>query len=121
MLLNSFPDSAAAHNNRGMAYKALGEFPRAIDDFNWVVEADTYLDSHVSRAAAYVNRAGCYHLLGEETRAMEDLERAIILTTDPVTRRAIERAISVLRRQENEPGTGPMVEQVYIPAVYVAG
>ena len=62
---------AHTYNNRGRGYMGLGEYDRAISDYNKTAELDpTYI-------FAYGNRANVYIRLGEYDRALVDLNSAI--------------------------------------------
>jgi len=65
-----------SYNNRGRSYMGLGQYDRAIADFNKATELDpTYI-------FAYNNRGNTYIVLGQFERAMPDLDRAIELNPD---------------------------------------
>ena len=71
---------AAVHNNRGNAYRAVGEFDEAIEDY----EAAIRLRPGVS--VYHSNRGGTYVFKGESSEAMPDLEKALLL--DPQNEQA---------------------------------
>jgi len=73
-----------AYYNRGTAYAELGEYDRAIEDYNKAIELNPDL------AEAYNNRGIAYAKLGEHDRAREDMLRAGNLFTNE---RRIEYAI----------------------------
>jgi tetratricopeptide (TPR) repeat protein len=61
------------YNNRGRGYMGLGQYGKAIADFNKAMQLDpTY-------AFAYNNRGDVFTLLGQFDRAMADFNRAIQL------------------------------------------
>ncbi len=62
--------------NRGIALEDLGEYERAIDDYNEVIRLG------LDNAAAYNNRGGAYQALGESLQALEDFRRAIQINPD---------------------------------------
>ena len=64
---------AAAYSNRGVAYGALGEYRRAIEDFDQALRLDP------GDAIAYYNRGSLYSELGEHRRAIEDYDQALRL------------------------------------------
>ncbi len=66
-------DLAWAYNNRGNAYRDLGEFRRAIEDYDQALQLDPGV------AAAYSNRGIAYAELGELRRAIEDFDQALRL------------------------------------------
>lgn len=61
------------HNNRGLANQALGEFEKALQDFNAAIASDpTFL-------RAYLNRGGVQFQKGELELALEDCNHALEL------------------------------------------
>ena len=67
--------SSLIHNNRGMAYVGLGNYPQAIADFNRAIEIDPrYWNAYDNRGLAYIG-------LGNYPQAIADFNRAI--ETDP--------------------------------------
>ncbi len=64
---------AIAHNNRGNAYTAKGDFDRAIHDFDQSIKLDpTYAKPFNNRGAAYLRK-------GEYDLALKSLDQAIKL------------------------------------------
>ena len=59
-------DPGLAYGNRGNAYAKLGQYQRAIEDYDEAI----CLDPEFARA--YTNRARAYSLLGEDKEAQED-------------------------------------------------
>ncbi|OQA18426.1 MAG: TPR repeat-containing protein YrrB [bacterium ADurb.Bin363] len=58
--------SATAHNNRGLAYEALGESDKALNDFTKTLEIDpTYIE-------AYINRGNIYFHKGKIDKAIKE-------------------------------------------------
>ena len=70
------PNFAVAYNNRGIAYKRLGQPERAMEDFNEVIRFDPL------NAEAHALRAWLHTLLFEEAEAQGDMERALELGYD---------------------------------------
>ncbi len=66
---------AAAYNNRGNAYQALGQNDKALDDFNKAIELNTEFEP------AYINRGNIYQQMGKNEEAIQDFSRAIVLET----------------------------------------
>jgi Flp pilus assembly protein TadD len=64
---------AASHNNRGYAYSNLGDYDRAMDDYNRAVSLDPTV------GFAYNNRGAIYRTLGQIDRAMVEFNKAIQL------------------------------------------
>lgn len=64
---------AWVHFNRGNAFNALGEYQRAIEDYDRTLSLDP------SFAYAYTNRGVAYRFLGQNERAIEDFDRALEL------------------------------------------
>jgi tetratricopeptide (TPR) repeat protein len=62
-----------AFNNRGVAYKAKGDYERAIADFSKAIEIDP------NYVTAYTNRALTYKDKGEYQLAIADFSKAIEL------------------------------------------
>lgn len=69
---------AAAFNNRGIAYRELGEFQRAIRDFDRAARADPQFQ------AAYANAGQSRNATGQYQRAITDLGRALVLDPQDV-------------------------------------
>ena len=67
------PRQAAANYNRGLAYAALGEYRRAVEDYGQALRIDP------GYAKAYYNRGLAYDDLGEHRRAIEDYGQALRL------------------------------------------
>ncbi|OQB53031.1 MAG: TPR repeat-containing protein YrrB [Deltaproteobacteria bacterium ADurb.Bin151] len=65
-----------AYNNRGTAYKDLGNYRQAIEDFNKAIEIK------VNYADAYSNRGAAYKGLGNYGQAIEDYNKAIAIKPD---------------------------------------
>ena len=80
------------HNNRGFAYVSLGDYQKAIDDFNEAVRLDP------EYREAFGGRARAHALLGKEGRAEEDIARAEELGADrALLEQDIERLKSGVR------------------------
>jgi tetratricopeptide (TPR) repeat protein len=69
-------DNYLAHNNRGAAYLALGQYQQAIEDFNEAIRLTTNYD------IAYNNRGLAYYRLGQYNLAIKDFNEAINLKPD---------------------------------------
>jgi tetratricopeptide (TPR) repeat protein len=69
---------ANAYITRGIAYCHLGQYQRAIEDFNEAIRLKPDLDT------AYNNRGVAYINLGQYQRAIEDFNEAIHLKPDNV-------------------------------------
>ena len=70
-----------AYNNRGHNYYHLGQFERAIEDFNEAIRLDTEF------ALAYANRALAHTRLNMDAEAEQDFKRAEELGFDSETLR----------------------------------
>ena len=66
-------DVAWAHYNRGNAYSILGDYARAIEDY------DRTLDLDPEQSMAYTNRGVARIRLGDYQRAIEDFDQALRL------------------------------------------
>jgi tetratricopeptide (TPR) repeat protein len=77
---NKNPDRrlAIALNNRGVAYKAKGDFDHALQDYDLAVRLDPYAANH------YNNRGVIYRIKGDLGSAVEDYAKAIALKPDYV-------------------------------------
>jgi tetratricopeptide (TPR) repeat protein len=67
---------AIALNNRGVAFKAKGEFDHALQDYNLSLLLDPYSASH------YNNRGVIYRTKGDLERAIQEYGKAIALKPD---------------------------------------
>ena len=81
-------DPAEALNNRGVAYKNLRQYQRAIEDYDEAMHRPW-------RRRAFANRALAYTLLGNDKEAQQDVDRAVELCLD---RGAVESAIGELKK-----------------------
>ena len=63
------PQLALAYNNRGDAYRDLGQYQRAIQDYNEAIRLDPQL------ALAHNNRGNAYKDLGQHQKAIQDYNR----------------------------------------------
>ena len=66
------PKLTYAYNLRGMAYRALGNLPKSLEDFNHAVELAPGLDT-------YFQRATTYQSMGDHPKAIADLDQVIAL------------------------------------------
>ncbi len=64
---------AWVHYNRANAFNALGEYERAIEDYDRTLSLDPAF------AYAYTNRGVAYRFLGQNERAIQDFDRALQL------------------------------------------
>jgi tetratricopeptide (TPR) repeat protein len=71
------PKYPLAHNHRGLAYGKLGEYERAIEDFDETIRLDP------QNANAYHNRGLAYEKLGQQKLADRDFARARELGYNP--------------------------------------
>jgi len=69
---------ALAHNNRGVAYKAKGEYDSALKDYDQAIQLNPNAASH------YNNRGIIYRLKHDYDRAIADYDEAIWLKSDYV-------------------------------------
>jgi len=65
---------AKAYNGCGIAYAELGEYDKAIEQFEEALNLSRYLVDFGART--YRNLAQVYELLGEEDKAKENREKA---------------------------------------------
>ena len=72
-VLEKYPDTDLALNNRGLAWAERGEWRRAIADYDRALELQPY--SH----HPYINRGNAWAALGYLELAREDFSRAIVL------------------------------------------
>jgi Flp pilus assembly protein TadD len=70
------PDDAIAYNQRGIAYKNIGQYQRAIEDYNEAIHLKSDL------AEAYYNRGTAYFYLSKYNKAREDFNEAVRLKPD---------------------------------------
>lgn len=68
------PDLAKAYYSRGTGYAALGNYDRALPDYNMALQLDPNL------ANAYYNRALAWSAKGESDRALADYDAAVKLS-----------------------------------------
>ena len=66
-------DISWTYYNRGFAYAELGDYRRAIGDYDQALQIDLYV------AEVNYNRGLAYYYLGEYHRAIEDYDRALRL------------------------------------------
>ncbi|OGC43363.1 hypothetical protein A2Y85_01820 [candidate division WOR-3 bacterium RBG_13_43_14] len=75
-VLQRYPDSSLALNNRGRAYCLLGQHARAIHDYERAVQLDPEYE------LPYYNRAVAYDKLQNYERALADFDRALAIKPD---------------------------------------
>jgi hypothetical protein len=68
--------SAMAYNNRGLAYKDLGQFQKAIADYNQAIRLNP------KYAQAYNNRGIAYYETGQFQRAVDDYNKSVMYKPD---------------------------------------
>jgi tetratricopeptide (TPR) repeat protein len=73
------PDYAEAYGNRGIAYVKLGQYQRAIQDYDTAIRLKP--DDAIA-VAVYNNRGLAYAELGQYQRAIQDYDTAIRLKPD---------------------------------------
>ena len=71
------PDWSWPYNNRGLDYYNLGQYERAIQDFDKAIQLNPNL------AGAYNNRGIAYRHLGQNERAVQDYDKALELMQHP--------------------------------------
>ena len=70
------PEYTKAYNNRGVAYKDIGEFDKALQDYIKAIDLNPEL------ALPYNNRGVAYKDIGEFDKALQDFSKAIDLNPD---------------------------------------
>ena len=70
--INLDPDLFDAYNNRGLAYKSLGEYGRAIEDYNIVERLHP-------NAKLFHNRGCAYSAMGKYEKAIKDFDKSLAL------------------------------------------
>ena len=65
------PHSASAYNNRGVAYREIGDLLKALDDYNTAIQLKSDF------AEAYNNRGVVYGIKGQIDKAIVDFDKAI--------------------------------------------
>jgi tetratricopeptide (TPR) repeat protein len=68
------PDWNWPYHNRGLAYADMGEYDKAISDYNKAIEIDP-MDAGVYKA--YLNRGNAYDSKGEYNQAISDYNKAL--------------------------------------------
>jgi tetratricopeptide (TPR) repeat protein len=68
------PNDADAYYNRGLSYRDMRQYRRAIEDFDKAVELDPNFAADV-----YRNRGFSYSGLGQHERAIEDFDKVVEL------------------------------------------
>ncbi|MCX7995568.1 MAG: tetratricopeptide repeat protein [candidate division WOR-3 bacterium] len=72
-VLEKYPQNGIAFNNRGNAYKLIGQYEKAIEDFNKAIEFAPELE------LPYFNRGTVYERLGQYDKAIADFTMALNL------------------------------------------
>ena len=70
------PDLVMAYNNRGVAYREMGDFDAAIQNWKTAIELNS------ENAGAYYNRGVAYYVKGDFDAAIEDYSKAIGLNSE---------------------------------------
>ena len=65
------PQYGRAYNNRGTAYRGIGQYERAVQDFDEAIRLNP------EDGTAYANRALTFTYLNLDTAAQQDVERAV--------------------------------------------
>ena len=84
---------AIALNNRGVAFKAKGDFAHALQDYDLSLQLDPYAANH------YNNRGVIYRIKGDLTRAIQEYGKAIALKPDYIAA-YYNRALAYLDKGE---------------------
>lgn len=94
-MLSRVPNKAKAYLKRGNDLAASGDFPLALDDFNFAIALDPKLEE------AYINRGNVYQARGDMARAFADFDKAIAL--NPSSSGLLSKAILLgLDRKHDE-------------------
>ena len=65
-------DASGAFNNRGVAYKEIGEIDKALDDFNSAIYYDPkWPAAYVNRSTIEAERGQCHEALADADKAMQ--------------------------------------------------
>jgi len=88
-------DNPSLYFNRGLCYAQLGQYKKAIQDFDQVIQQDEFF------AEVYFNRANAHTLLGDYTAATADFNKAIEQRPDDVNA-LYGRGVIHLLSQNNE-------------------
>ncbi len=75
-VLQKFPESGLAYNNRGSAYNLLGKYDEAIADLDKAIQLSK------ESAVSYFNRGTAYEHLGQYEKAIEDYTEALRIQPD---------------------------------------
>jgi len=86
-----------AFGGRGVAYSELGQYQKALEDFNQSIRLKP------DYSYSYFNRGNVYNIFGQYDQAIEDYNRAIGLKLD-YAYVYINRGITFLKQNKNEPG-----------------
>ena len=85
------PQNKWAFDRRGSVYKSLGQYDRALQDYNRALEIDSTFDN------AYRNRAHVYRKNGFPRAAIADFERAKQYSKDDRAHAMIDEIITSLK------------------------
>jgi len=102
---------AIAHNNRGNAYTASGDFDRAIPDFDQSIKLDP------ATAKPFNNRGAAYLRKGEYDLALKSLDEAIKLNPN-YGRAFVNRAGAYLKRASTSARRGTMTRPFVLSPIW---
>jgi tetratricopeptide (TPR) repeat protein len=82
------PKVATYRNNLGSAYKALGQYQKAIDYYQLALVSDikTYGEEHPDVARDRNNLGGTYYEQGNYQKALEQFQQALVIKKNSLTK-----------------------------------
>jgi tetratricopeptide (TPR) repeat protein len=112
-------DNCLAYKNRGGAYRDLGNYEQAIEDYGRAIEINP------GYADAYFNRGVAYNGLGNYEQAIEDFNRAIEIKPDFAyayyNRGVVYNGIGNYRQAIDDFGRAMKMKAVYADTYYNRG
>lgn len=84
---------AKAYYMRGISYSEIGDYNKAISDYNEAIALAPEFMRDV-----YYRRAETYQVIGKNAKALADYNKALELTYDPENRKIIEKKIRSLSK-----------------------
>lgn len=110
-----WPDSAHVHFNMGVCFSEIGDFPRALQEYELTLRYDPRLTECIP------NIASCYQLMGQPMQAIQFFEEYLRKNAHPSDEAEIRGMINALKRQAGRQIQSSPTDVDYLSAVMPSG